>query len=52
MDKEKKEKGEREVKQIPHFHLKAHWLSPARIRATTLSRTPTGYFFVPFTKAP
>ena len=33
---------------IPYSRLIALWLSPARIRATTSSRTPTGYFFIPF----
>ena len=33
---------------IPYSPHKARWLSPARIRDTTSSRTPTGYFFIPF----
>ena len=33
---------------IPYSRLKAHWLSPARIRATTSSRTSIEYFFIPF----
>ena len=33
---------------IPYSRLKEHWLSPARIRDTTSSRIPIGYFFIPF----
>lgn len=33
---------------IPYSLLKACWRSPARIRATTFSRTSIGYFFMPF----
>ena len=33
---------------IPYSRLSAFWLSPARIRVTTSSRIPIGYFFIPF----
>src|SRR5699024_1031667 len=33
---------------ISYSRLSARWLSPARIRDTTSSRIPTGYFFIPF----
>ena len=33
---------------IPYSRLSAFWLSPARIRDTTSSRIPSGYFFIPF----
>ena len=33
---------------IPYALLSLFWLSPAWIRATTASRIPLGYFFIPF----